>query len=484
MEKSRIINKDIESRRNAMFTVLIVENNEGLNRLIKKQLEQAGFQTATAYTGKDCLGEITKLINPVLLLDYLLPDMTARNIIEKLREDNSTEPPFVVMTGHGDEITAVEMMKLGARDYIVKSDGVADLIPHVMNRVLDDVVKEQEHSRIEKELQRKDNDLQGLVETSQDLIWRCDTEGRYTFLNKMWEKTHKYSIKEMIGRKFTDFQNPEAARRDLVEFNKALHGETISGYVTTHLTKTGITVYLILNAVPLYDGSGNVIGVQGSAFDITEREIGSRELANSKEAFFNMLEDVNEAYSELETLFKSLVSTLVSVLDAKSPWTKGHSERVALFTQMIAREIGLKEEEVSRCWLAGILHDIGKIGTYDYLLDKPDSLSIEEFDIVKKHPALGAEMLQGIKQLHDIVPYIRSHHEQYDGSGYPDGLKGDAIPLPAKIIHVSDSYDSMTTDRPYRPAPSVDYALSEFERCRGYQFDPKVVDAFLKVLGK
>jgi putative nucleotidyltransferase with HDIG domain len=190
-----------------------------------------------------------------------------------------------------------------------------------------------------------------------------------------------------------------------------------------------------------------------------------------KNAFLNMLEDVNEAFQELETLFLGLVRTMVSALDAKSPWTKGHSERVAAYAKRIAET-------------AGLLHDIGKIGTYDYLLDKPEKLTDDEYELVKKHPAQGARILDGIKQLHDIIPFIKYHHERLDRKGYPDGLSGNKIPFGARILHVADSFDSMSKDRPYRPAPGIDYAISEFNKYSGTQFDSEVVKAFFTVLEK
>ncbi len=216
-----------------------------------------------------------------------------------------------------------------------------------------------------------------------------------------------------------------------------------------------------------------------SILDLKEKE---QVFRRGKNAFLNMLEDVNEAYKELESLFIGLVRSMVNALDAKSNWTRGHSERVAEYAEKIGQKIGLEEEDVKRIQLAGLLHDIGKIGTYDYLLDKPEKLTEEEFIIIKEHPAMGARILGGVKQLHDIIPLIKYHHERIDGKGYPEGIRGDEIPFGARILHVADSFDSMRTDRPYRSAPGFDYALSEFRKYRGIQFDVQVVDAFLEVL--
>jgi len=214
--------------------------------------------------------------------------------------------------------------------------------------------------------------------------------------------------------------------------------------------------------------------------DVRKRE---QKAQTGREAFLNMLEDLNESYKDLEELFIKFIHVMINTLDAKSPWTKGHSERVSLYAELIAMEMMIESEEIKDIKLAGILHDIGKIGTYDYLLDKPGKLTAEEFEIVKKHPSQAAIILKEIKQLRDIIPMVEYHHEKLDGTGYPYGLKENEIPLGAKILHVADSFDSMTSNRPYRNSPGVEYALSELNKYKGIQFDPDVVEAFLRVLG-
>ena len=261
---------------------------------------------------------------------------------------------------------------------------------------------------------------------------------------------------------------------------------------------------MLVNASPVFSND-EIIGVIHSIIDITGlktsengmgelidiyaasiNELKGREVRAQKgrDAFLNMLEDINESYKELEDLFLKLIVVMVNALDAKSPWTKGHSERVSIYAEQITEEMMLDADEIKNVKLAGLLHDIGKIGTYDYLLNKPGRLTKDEFEIVKKHPAQGAEILKDIKQFHEVIPFIKYHHEKLDGNGYPTKLKGSRIPLGARILHVADSFDSMTSDRPYRPAPGLEYALSELEKYKGIQFDNDVVDAFLKVLKK
>jgi putative nucleotidyltransferase with HDIG domain len=216
-----------------------------------------------------------------------------------------------------------------------------------------------------------------------------------------------------------------------------------------------------------------------SIIDMKKRE---RKTVEVRDAFFNMLEDVNESYHELEDFFLKLVSVMISALDAKSPWTKGHSERVSIFSEQIALEMNIDDDEIKDIKLAGLLHDIGKIGTYDYLLEKPGKLTSQEFSLVMKHPEQGVLILKDIEQLENIIPLILYHHEKLDGSGYPEGLTEKDIPLGARILHVADSFDSMTSDRPYRKAPGVKYALSELQKFKGTQFDTNVVESFLQVL--
>ncbi len=183
-------------------------------------------------------------------------------------------------------------------------------------------------------------------------------------------------------------------------------------------------------------------------------------------------------YEEMKSLFINTVASLANAIDAKSPWTKGHSERVMNVAATIAREMGLAEAEVERIRLAGLLHDIGKIGIIEALLERPAELSEDEFPPLRLHPEKGVAILAPIRQLQDILPGVLHHHERMDGSGYPHGLKGEAIPLSARIVAVADSFDAMVSERPYKKGLSVKEAVAELNRCAGSQFDRAVVEAF------
>lgn len=184
---------------------------------------------------------------------------------------------------------------------------------------------------------------------------------------------------------------------------------------------------------------------------------------------------------DVEDLFISTVRTLSNTIDAKSPWTKGHSEKVTYTAIEIGKKMGFDKNDLRKIEIAGLLHDIGKIGTYETILNKPGRLTEEELTIVRQHPRKGADILEPIRQLKDIIPAIKHHHEFYDGSGYPDGLKSDKIPLMARILAVADTVDAMGADRPYRKGMSQEEIRAELKRYSGIQFDQKVVEAFLSL---
>ncbi|MBI3754070.1 MAG: HD domain-containing protein [Deltaproteobacteria bacterium] len=186
-------------------------------------------------------------------------------------------------------------------------------------------------------------------------------------------------------------------------------------------------------------------------------------------------------YEEMRSLFMDTVTSLSAAMDAKSPWTRNHSAGASTYALTIAREMGLDEAFVSELKLSVLLHDIGKIGIENTILNKPSRLSDEEIRIVRDHPLKGASILDPIKELKGILPIVRHHHEWWDGTGYPHGLSGNMIPLGARILCVADAFDAMITERPYRKGLTLEDAKQELIRFSGAQFDPMVVDAFIAV---
>ena len=184
-------------------------------------------------------------------------------------------------------------------------------------------------------------------------------------------------------------------------------------------------------------------------------------------------------FQQMQAMFEGTIHSLVSALDAKDAYTSGHSSRVAELSVELASHLGYEQQDLARIRMAGILHDIGKIGIEDSVLGKPGRLTEEEFEKIKQHPVLGYEILKGIRPFRNILPAVRHHHESWDGSGYPDGLVGEEIPRDAQIMAVADAFDAMTSDRPYRRGMPLEKVMSIFRDGRGKQWTSDVVDVLL-----
>jgi putative nucleotidyltransferase with HDIG domain len=218
-----------------------------------------------------------------------------------------------------------------------------------------------------------------------------------------------------------------------------------------------------------------IVGV--IAYTAASYPIGWTVVACSTLIWINRLYQTNRA---LQRVSHEMLELMVSAIEARDPYTSGHSRRVSKMSVEIARSIGLSYREVERIRIAGLLHDVGKIHEkYAPILSKPDRLTREEWMLMKEHPVDGERLVRNVSQLHDVLPAVRHHHERWDGAGYPDGLRGEGIPLMARVMAIADTVDAMTSDRSYRRGLTVEEVRREVERCAGTQFDPEIVSKLL-----
>jgi HD-GYP domain-containing protein (c-di-GMP phosphodiesterase class II) len=213
--------------------------------------------------------------------------------------------------------------------------------------------------------------------------------------------------------------------------------------------------------------------VQGAA-EISELAETFNSMAGDIEQF---VEQLKQAAAENHDLFLGSIRMLAAAIDEKDPYTRGHSGRVAKFAVIVGQQLGLPAPELDKIRISALLHDVGKIGVDDKVLKKPGKLTPEEFDLMKQHPLKGANIMRPVAQLKEMLPGIELHHEHIDGAGYPHGLRGDAIPMMARIIAVVDTLDAMTTNRPYQTAMDLEFAMNKIIALAGTKFDPVVVDA-------
>jgi len=192
--------------------------------------------------------------------------------------------------------------------------------------------------------------------------------------------------------------------------------------------------------------------------------------------------ELSETNQKLEKAYMESIETLRYTVEAKDPYTKGHSDRVAQYSVLIGKKMGLSEDEQKTLMVGGLFHDIGKIGVPDTILRKPDKLTDEEYSEIKNHPSIGAHILAPATIFKEIIPIVKHHHEKYDGKGYPSQLAGENIPLFARIAAVADTFDAMTSKRTYRDELPLETVIAEIERCKGTQFDPNIADIFLDIL--
>ncbi len=215
-------------------------------------------------------------------------------------------------------------------------------------------------------------------------------------------------------------------------------------------------------------GVGSEIGQLGRDFN---------QMSQHVQTYVERLQRAAQANREL---FVGSMRAFVAAIDAKDPYTRGHSERVAAHSRTIAKRLGLDADTQHRVWVGALLHDVGKIGIEDRILKKGGVLTDEEYEQMKLHPVIGAEIMSRIEQLREMIPAIRWHHEAWNGAGYPDGLLADAIPLMARIVGVADTFDAITTNRPYQRAYETDFAIKRITELAGQRFDARIVSAFLQ----
>ncbi|MGE3315132.1 MAG: HD-GYP domain-containing protein [Planctomycetaceae bacterium] len=307
--------------------------------------------------------------------------------------------------------------------------------------------------------------MQDLVRASGNVIWLAEKSGTRHFLVRGELPFDEFGMARLI------------AHFDGHDWSTPL--------VRNHLAGTALASDFPklrnLIVVPVAEGSRR-FGWIVSCNQVSGREFGTVEasLMRSIATILGTHLRNIELYLEHEELLLSFVRSLVSTIDAKDPYTRGHSERVAIFARRLGEECGLSNEEIQDLYLSGLLHDIGKIGVDDGILRKTEKLTDAELECIRQHPMIGYQILNGLKNLQKILPGVRNHHEAFAGGGYPDGLTGEAIPLMARILAVADSYDAMKSDRPYRTGMPRQKIEEIFRQGADSQWDARVIDAYFR----
>ena len=448
--------------------ILLIEDDPAHAELIQRAFEDRGngAHLTVAQTLAQARLHLTGFQPMLIIADWRLPDGDSSELLTG--ELHASAPPIIIMTSYGSERNAVEAIKAGALDYIIKSSESMTDMPHIAERAIQQWKILQEQERIQKALAERESQFRLLAENSSDIISRHDTHGNILYISPACRILLGYEPSELIGQSVLSFFHPEDAKsiRDLLASPAWTDPTAAIPYRARH--KNGDYIWLETTAKVIYDQENHVTEIQASSRDITERKQAQVNLQRANE-------DLREAYDRT-------IEGWVLALDLRDHETEGHTQRVTEMAIRLARQLGCTDDELLHIRRGALLHDMGKMGIPDEILQKPGPLTDEEWIIMRKHPLYAFQMLSPIHYLNQslIIPYF--HHERWNGTGYPQGLKGEEIPLFARLFAVVDVWDALSSDRPYRKRVPPQEVANYLREEAGRLFDPAIVEKFLLLI--
>lgn len=492
--------------------ILVVDDEEGILDVTEAFFERKGYQVYTAENGAKAMEIVTREKIDCVFTDINMPVMDGLELAERIRHIESTLP-VVVMTGYPSLDNTIQTLKNGVVDYLIKPVNLEQMELtlrrilrerglFVENLILKEEVERRERLRqLNNELIKKVQDVNTLNRVMEDF---AAIDSSYEIFNKVVRLGveelkadlvffHVYSEQDsflvLVDKAGAENKKyPASYSTDIPEQEKAFIIESL---------ESDHTPCLIADAVGIPSMRGQVHSFMVAPLKIRDKIFGVVSAYIFQGPQFFREQDIYylsfitqkaasgiENIALYENIYENLFSTLfafVTALEVRDLYTRKHSTRVARVSHLIAGEMGCTEEELDMINVAGSLHDIGKIGIRDDILLKPGRLTQDEYEKIKEHPAIGADIISKLGLWGREAQIIRHHHERFDGTGYPDGLKGEQIPKLARILSVADSYDAMASDRAYRRKMDKKVVLDIIIENSGSQFDPDVVDAFLRV---
>ena len=508
-------------------SILVVDDDRRVVDLLQISLSQNGYQVTTAGTGEEGLEAVRRSAPDLIILDLRLPKKNGYEVCAALKSSKETAAIPVIMVSATAEVDArLQGLMHGADDYLTKPFSPKELLIKV-RRIFERLEKAEtlsiKNQELETEVARNREDL---VVRNKEL--RFQVFSLETLMGLTHQLNSSLDLEALMGTVILSVVGQLRVNSacffltDAREDPKRLEAWTFKG-VKEEAVKSIHFLYedpFIRAIKPAGDEEGRPVRLHDLSEDPSlERSVGPLYAAGftlvcpvmmkqrltailavgekvSGQDFqttdLEMVKALSESagiaienarlFKDLQDTYLATVRVLVSTIEAKDPYTHGHTERVAQYSVGIAREMAFSQDEIQTIQLGAFLHDIGKLHTSDSILHKPGALTDEEWRLVKAHPVRGAQMLQGVKFLEKASDLVRHHHERVDGKGYPDGLRGDEITIGAKIVNVADAFDAMTTERPYRKGLTMDQAIAQMEEKAGTQFAKEIVDVLVPAL--
>ncbi|THB72685.1 MAG: response regulator [Desulfobacteraceae bacterium] len=495
--------------------ILIVDDEEGILDVTESYFQRKGYEVYTAPNGVEAMDVISQVDIGCCFTDINMPRMDGLELAERIREKDSTLP-VVVMTGFPSLENSIQTIKNGVVDYLIKPVNLEQM-ELTLTRILRERELFVENLILKEEVERQER----LKKLNRELIERIDEVNTLNRVMEDFENSDSiYNIFNKVVELGLDVLKsdqvffhiyPESDQSLIHVASQHKQGEPVidsmafspdvpdqvKAFIMDVIEKDNQPC-LVSRESSRQDLPDGIVSFMVSPLKIKEKTFGvasafifQGERSFSEKEIYYMSFITQKAASAIENIIlyenisENLFGTLyafVAALEVRDAYTRQHSTRVAKVADLIGRAMGCSEEELNVIDVAGRLHDIGKIGIRDEILLKPGRLTKEEYEKIKEHPAIGADIVGKLGLWDKEQVIIRHHHERYDGKGYPDGLAGDKIPRLARILSVADAFDAMASDRAYREKMEISKVVNVIRQCSGTQFDPEVVEAFLSTV--
>lgn len=507
---------------NPKETILFVDDEESILDIASEYFGDKGYYVVTANNGIEAVEKLKINNIDCCFTDINMPEMDGLELAEHIREVDNTIP-VVVMTGYPSLDNTIRTLKNGVVDFLIKPVNL-DQMELCVKRVLRErqlfieniVLKKEVESKARLEKLNKEllykvdelnilNNIMGdftMISSSNDVFKRVvDMGAEITHADELSFFVINESIKKpfKVSSYIHDTGSGNSENKSGVNFSRGVAENQISAEIES------LIMEIAADEIPLLISKNNMtrglpenilsfmvvpLKIREKVFGVLTAEIKEKDINfNEKDLYYLSFMAQKAAYvienlALYENIYENLFSTLyafVTALEAKDAYTKKHSYRVAEVSVLIGKEMACSKEDLDVLNFAGHLHDIGKIGVRDDILLKPGRLTPDEYETIKEHPVIGANIVGQLGLWNREQHIIRHHHERFDGTGYPDGLSGKDIPFLARILSVADAYDAMASDRAYRRKLPEEKVADIIKSCSGTQFDPELVDAFIRI---